>query len=177
MQKNHYFFRVRNGYISTLSATFQEQEISVVYGVPNDSLGENNKKTWNKQPRLSKMIVSKSTHEWTRVNTSDHERPRVTTSENSLKYIFSVIMTSLIRHFIKLRLLNRKELISGDNKNRTWNISFTFPKGQGSDKVGPGGNSINPLVPPPFLAFPRHKIFFFFYFFFIFFYLFFICFT
>ena len=71
------------------------------------------------------------------MNTSDHERPRVTTSENSLKYIFSVIMTSLIRHFIKLRLLNRKELISGDNKNRTWNISFPFPKGRARTKWNP----------------------------------------
>ena len=101
------------------------------------------------------------------MNTSDHERPRVTTSENSLrdgplenlwggggskiplpphnfsngpslKYIFSVIMISLIRHFIKLRLLNRKELISGDNKNRTWNISFPFPKGRARTKWNPG---------------------------------------
>ena len=80
----------------------------------------------------------KSDHEWPRMTTSVRERPRVTTSENSLKYIFSVIMRSLIRHFIKLRLLNRKELISGDNKNRTWNISFPFPKGRARTKWNPG---------------------------------------
>ena len=24
--------------------------------------------------------------------------------------------------------------------------------------MGPGGKSMNPLIPPPFLAFPRHKM-------------------
>ena len=120
--------------------------------------------------RLERIIGRREINSWgclkwlfLKVHTSEHEWPRKTTSNHEWEftkiYFFcynDIINTSLI----KLRLLNRKELISGDNKNRTWNISFPFPKGRARTKWDPGvivWTLWSPLLSWPFLVTKCYK--------------------
>ena len=92
-------------------------------------------------------------HEWPRMTTNDHGWPRVRVHQN--------IMTSLFRHFIKLKLIS-PEIEHFWRFKKKWlkqNLEFCLlsPRavpGQG----GTGRNSANSSIPPAFLAFFRHKM-------------------
>ena len=76
----------------------------------------------------------------------------MTFSESLPKYDLANIMASLLRNFVN---------IFPSTGNRTFlekDLGFRFfPRG-GSLQGGTGWNSVNPLIPSPFLAFFRHKM-------------------
>ena len=66
---------------------------------------------------------------------------RVTTSESSPKYDLSIILTSLLHHFIEIKLFNRKEVISGH-----WIIKQELGGCLLSPRAGPGQGGTGGIV-------------------------------